>query len=366
MGTAANSGPRGRRARTAAAAVLVAWLMPAQATQAGGPPLPVQIVTVHHSADLRRFTLTGEIAARHMLTASFADSGRIAALPVSEGDQVAKGAVLARLDSVQQEQALLSAKAALSSASANARKAREDADRQDGLLERGATTRSARDAAADQLRAAEAGVAQAQADLDRARKALADTVLRAPAEATVIGKMAELGQVVGAAQPVLRLALGQQYDAIFQLPEAVPATLDVHPTQVALSPVGRPDETVVGLPRLISPLVDPSQGTVKVTVGMPALPKGLHIGDPIVGTVVLRDPPRVMLPWSAITATARGPAVWVVDPGTHAVSLRQVQILRYETGRIVLSGGLKDGQQVVGRGASLLYPGRIVRGVGGE
>lgn len=366
MRDAGHRGRPGRRASTVAAAVLIAWLAPGLAAQAGGPPLPVQIVTVHHSADLRRFTLTGEVAARHTLTASFADSGRIVALPVSEGDHVGKGAVLARLDSVQQEQALLSAKAALSSARANARKAREDADRQDGLLERGATTRSARDAAADQLRAAEAGVAQAQADLDRAQKALTDTVLRAPAAATVIGKMAELGQVVGAAQPVLQLALGEDYDAIFQLPEAVPATLDVHPTQVTLSPVGRPDETVVGLPRLISPLVDPSQGTVKVTVGMRALPKGMHIGDPIVGTITLRDPPRVMLPWSAITATTKGPAVWIVDPKTHAVSLHQVQILRYETGRTVLSGGLTDGQEVMGLGASLLYPGRIVRGVEGK
>jgi RND family efflux transporter MFP subunit len=354
--------PPGRRVTAAA----VIWLGLALAAAADGPPLPVQIVTVRHTADHRSFTLTGEVAARHVLTASFPDSGRIVALPVSEGDHVAKGAVLARLDSVQQEQALLSAKAALSTAEASAKKAREDANRQDGLLERGATTRSARDAAADTLRAAEAGVAQARADLDRAQKALADTVLRAPAAATVTDKMAELGQVVGAAQPVLQLALGDRYDAIFQVPEAVPATLAASPVAVTLAPVGRPKDAVIGRPRLISPLIDPAQGTVKVTVSMPRLPEGMHIGDPVVGTISVEEPPRVMLPWSAITATEKGPAVWVVNPKTHVVALKQVKILRYETGRIILSGGLKDGEEVVGMGANLLYPGRVVRRAEGE
>ncbi len=345
--------------QTRLVAVLALLALPVQAAE---QPLTVQIVPVTHSTDTRRLSLTGEIAARQMLMASFPASGRIVAMSVSRGDHVTAGTELARIDSVQQEQALRSAEAALVTAQATAAKARDDADRQDGLLEQGATTRSARDAAADTLRAAEAGVAQAQADLDRARKALADTVLTAPSEATVTDKMAEVGQVVGAAQPVLSLAIGDRYDAIFQVPEVLLTVLPPAPPQVMLFPVDRPDEAVAGTPRMISPLVDPHTGTVKVTVAMSSLPGGLRFGDAIVGTVEEADAPRVILPWSAITADAQGPAVWVVDPATHAVSLRRVQILRYETGRVVLSGGLEDGEEVVGLGSSLLYPGRIVRG----
>lgn len=346
---------------TRLAAALALATLPLQAP-AAEQPLTVQIVTVTHSADTRRLSLTGEIAARQTLSASFPASGRIVAMAVGRGDHVAAGAELARIDSVQQEQALRSAEAALVTAQATAAKARDDADRQDGLLEQGATTRSARDAAADTLRAAQAQVAQAQADLDRARKALADTVLTAPAEATVTDKMAEVGQVVGAAQPVLSLAIGNRYDAIFQVPEVLLTVLPAAAPKVMLSPVDHPDQAVPGTPRLISPLVDPQTGTVKVTVAMSALPRGLRFGDAIVGTVEETDVPRVILPWSAMTADSQGPAVWVVDPATHAVSLRAVQILRYETGRVVLSGGLKDGEQVVGLGSSLLYPGRIVQG----
>ena len=355
---------RARRARRIPGVVAL-WLAGALSA-AAGQPLTVQIVTVTHTADQRSFTMTGAVASRDTLAASFPASGRIAALSVSEGDHVAKGAVLARLDSVQQEQALLSARAALSTARANAAKAREDANRQDALLAQGATTRSARDAAANQLLAAEAGVAQAKAEYDRAKTALGDTVLHAPADATVTGKMAELGQVVGADQPILKLALGDKYDAIFQVPEALPARFSAGagtaaPIAVTLSPVDRPGETIVGHPRLISPIVDSRLGTVKVTVSMPSLPAGMRIGDPILGSITLTGTPRVLLPWSAITSTEKGPAVWVVDPATHKVSLHQVTVLRYDNGKIVLSGGLKDGEEVVGLGANLLYPGRAVR-----
>jgi len=262
---------------------------------------------------------------------------------------------------VQQEQALLSARAALSTAKAAVQKAREDADRQDGLLERGATTRSARDSAADHLRAARAGVAQAQANLESAQKALADTVLHAPVDATITDKTAEIGQVVGAAQPVLQLALGGRYDAIFQVPEALPATLPETPVRVILHPVDKPEVSIQGVQRLISPLVDATQGTVKVTVAMANLPVGVQIGDPVTGTIHVSNQPEVVLPWSAITVKGKQPAVWTVDPKTHTVSLRQVEILRYETGKTVISKGLHDGEQVVGLGASLLYPGRVVR-----
>jgi RND family efflux transporter MFP subunit len=346
-------------------AAIALWLTALPAARAEAPPLAVQIITVHATADTRSLSLTGEVEPRDTLSASFPTSGRIVEMAVSSGDHVKAGTTLARIDSVQQQQALRSAEAALITAKATEAKARDDANRQDGLLQQGATTRSARDTAADTLRAAEAGVAQAQADLDRARKALSDTVLRVPADATVTAKMADVGQVVGAAQPVLKLAIGDRYDAIFMVPEVLLTRMPHKPVAVRLSPVGDPGTFVTGKPRLISPLVDPTKGTVKVTVAMPSLPAGVRFGDAIVGTISETDRARIMLPWPAMSATAKGPAVWVVDPTSHKVALRQVQILRYETGKIILAGGLKDGEQVVGLGADRLYPGRVVRAAEG-
>lgn len=327
--------------------------------------LAVEILTVVSQPDVRTLSLTGEVAARDTLSAAFPTSGRISEMRVNRGDKVVKGQPLARIDATQQAQALRAAQAALASARAGETKARDDALRQDGLLAQGTTTRSARDAAADTLSAAEGAVAQALADLDRAQKALGDTELAATSDGTVIDRFADVGQVVGAAQPVLKLALGDRFDAVFDLPEGLFTSLKNEPVTVRLSPVDRPDLVVSGVPRQISPLVDATKGTVRAKVAMESLPAGTRFGDAIVGTIDVTGEPRIMLPWSAMSATAEGPAVWVVDAAQQTVALRQVTVLRYETGRIVLSGGLKDGDRVVGRGSNLLFPGRSVRAAEG-
>ena len=65
-----------------------------------------------------------------------------------------------------------------------------------------------------------------------------------------------------------------------------------------------------------------------------------------------------------MSATADGPAVWQVDRDTMQVSLHPVTIDRYETGRVLLSGGVEEGAWIVSKGAQLLYPGRTVRRAG--
>jgi RND family efflux transporter MFP subunit len=341
--------------RIAAASILLG-LTPALADQ----PLTVRIVTAKATADSTTYSLTGEVTARDTLTAAFPTGGRVAAVLVDEGDRVVEGAELARIESVQQEQALRAAEAGLATAEADHRQAIEDLDRQDTLLERGATTRIARDGAEDALRIAEGVLAQAGADLDRARKALADTVLLAPLQGTVTSRLIEAGQVVGAAQPAMELALGDGIDAVFHVPEVL-LTNDLPSPDVTLSPLDAPELKFGGVVREVSPLVDAQTGTVAVTVAIIDPPGDLDYGEAVRGTVVREDVPHVVLPYSAMTATGTSPAVWLVDPETMAVSLHPVTIERFETGRIVLSGGLEDGVLVVTDGAQLLFPGRIVR-----
>ncbi len=323
-------------------------------------PLAVEIVTARAVEDERTYSLTGEVRARDTLSAAFPLGGRVTEVLVDAGAQVRQGAELARLDSVQQEQALRAAQAGLSTARADRRQAEEDLRRQETLLTRGATTRIGRDAAEDALHIAEGVLAQAEADLDRAEKALADTVLVAPEAATVTRRMVEAGQVVGAAQPVMELALGPGFDAVFDVPEAL-LTLGPPPSEVTLNRIETPEETFTGHITEIAPVVDAQTGTVAVTVTIESPPAGLTYGDPVRGSVVRTGPAHVVLPHAAITATAAGPAVWQVDPATMAVSLLPVLIDRYETGRIILADGVADGTLVVGRGSQLLYPGRIVR-----
>ncbi|SPH23329.1 Efflux pump periplasmic linker BepD [Defluviimonas aquaemixtae] len=322
--------------------------------------LRVEIVQAEAMPDSRLYSLTGEVRPRDSLTAAFPSGGRVTEVLVDAGDEVQQDAVLARMQAVQQQQARRAAEAGLSTATADYRQAVEDLQRQDALLQRGATTRIARDSAEDALRIAEGVLAQASADLDRAEKALADTVLLAPGDATVTQRMVEAGQVVGAAQPVFELALGSAMDAVFDVPEVL-LSFGAAPPVVTLNPIDDPNTVFHGHIDEISPVVDAQTGTVAVTVAIDNPPERLSFGEAVRGSVTREGPELVVLPWSAMSATAGGPAVWRVDPDTMTVTLQPVEIERFETGRILIKSGIEDGDLVVGAGAQLLYPGRTVR-----
>lgn len=348
--------------RTVRGIALAALALLAAASSDAETPLSVAVVTVEKTQAVRHLSLTGELAARETLNASFPTGGRIAEIAVDDGDRVRAGTVIARIERFQQEQALLSAQAQLTAADAELTAARDDNARQTSLLERGATTRAAQDAAEHRLAAAVARRAQAEAELARAQEALDDTVLRASAEATVIRRLAEPGQVVGAAQPILELAQGDGFDAVFEVPEALLSQASATaPPEIRLSPLNRPGIWVAGQVREISPLVNTASGTVEVKVALEVPLPGLSYGDAVRGRSDQTEEARVALPWSAISATAGGEAVWVVDPETFTVSLRAVVVERYTRDAVLLRSGVEPGEVVVSQGAQLLFPGRKVK-----
>jgi multidrug efflux pump subunit AcrA (membrane-fusion protein) len=57
--------------------------------------------------------------------------------------------------------------------------------------------------------------------------------------------------------------------------------------------------------------------------------------------------------------------VWVVDPHSHTVTLRSVEVLRYDPASVVISQGLEKGDVVVTAGAQALRPGQKVQLAGG-
>jgi RND family efflux transporter MFP subunit len=323
-------------------------------------PLTVTLVTAHSSVSERNITLTGEIVARDALTLSFPSGGRIDSIDVQEGDVVDAGTVLARITSIQQEQSLRAARAGVSTATADRDQALEDLRRQDALLDRGATTRVARDAAEDQTRVKEGVLAQARADLELAEKALEDTAITAPQAATVTSRFAEAGQVVGAVQPVVELALGGAVDAVFYVPESLFSSA-AHIATVTLAPLDRPTQTFSGTVREVSPLVDVATGTVAVKVRIDEKPSGVEFGDAIRGATTAAASDTIVLPYRAMSASRHGPAVWIVDPTTMRVSLQQITIDRFDTGNIYVAEGIADGTLVVTAGAQLMYPGRLVQ-----
>lgn len=334
-------------------------------------PLLINVVQAELVADEQVLSLIGEIVAREKVGLSFPMGGRILSISVREGDQVVQGQELARLESVQQEQALLGVEAALEAAKADSFQASEEFDRQDRFLKRGATTRIRRDEAERRLRIAQANVDRAEAELRRAQKTYDDTFLYAASAGTVIDRLADPGEVVTGAHPVLELAQGRALDAVFDAPEALPAAgLEISKAaprtnfsglEITLVLIDKPGLSFVGSVRKVSPLVDPLKGTVEVSIGIDHPPTEALYGDAVRGTFLVSGPRRIILPYSALTAVGDGPAVWVIDPDTLAVTLTPIIIARYTDSRFIIETGVEPGQRVATSATQLLYPGRIVR-----
>lgn len=339
------------------------------------PPLLVQAVLAEIVPDQQILSLIGEIVAREEVGLSFPMGGRILSISVHEGDRVTKGQELARLESVQQKQALLAVEAALDAAQADLFQASEEFERQDKFLERGSTTRIRRDEAERRHNIALANIERAKAELKRAGKTFTDTFLYATSDGIIIARFADPGEVVTAARPILKVALGRELDAVFDAPESIP-TIDPSKTTPTETPVAaqiinlelldKPDIIFTGKVRNVSPLIDPRKGTVEITLSIDHSRQETLYGDAVRGTFIVAGPPRIIIPYSALTALGETPAVWVVDPQTHSVSLSPIAISRFSDGHVIVESGIQPGERIVTVGTQLLYPGRIVRLKGGD
>ena len=119
-----------------------------------------------------------------------------------------------------------------------------------------------------------------------------------------------------------------------------------------------------GRVREISPQADSATRTFQVKVGITDPPAAMRLGATVIGRIRLSAPPGVEVPASALTETDGRPAVWVVDPQSHTVSLRNVEVLRYDPASVVISRGLETGEIVVTAGVQTLRPGQKVRLLG--
>ena len=58
----------------------------------------------------------------------------------------------------------------------------------------------------------------------------------------------------------------------------------------------------------------------------------MALGSTVTGRITLSAPPGVEVPASALTEANGRPAVWVVDPHSQTVSLRNVDVLAVRPG----------------------------------
>ena len=119
-----------------------------------------------------------------------------------------------------------------------------------------------------------------------------------------------------------------------------------------------------GYVRQVAPQADSATRTFQVKVGINNPPDGMRLGSTVTGRIKLAAPEGVEVPASALTEGNGQPAVWVVDRQTETVSLRPVDVMRFDPAGVVISRGLEKGDLVVTAGVQMLRPGQKVRLLG--
>ena len=185
----------------------------------------------------------------------------------------------------------------------------------------------------------------------------------APGVLTEIGPLA--GEVVQAGQMIVRLARKDGRDAVFDAPAQLIARAPSSP-EVTVSLTADPNVKAQGRVREVAPQANPQTRTFEVKVGLTDPPEAMRLGATVTGRIETDSTPIIQIPASALTKANQQPAVWIVDPATKTVAIRNVDVLRYGQADVAVSRGLDTGEIIVTAGVQALHPGQKVRLLGSE
>ncbi|MFO1279842.1 MAG: efflux RND transporter periplasmic adaptor subunit [Burkholderiaceae bacterium] len=342
------------------ATVLAACSKPAPPEE---PVRAVKVLTVGLTSFDSGLEYAGEVKARVESRLGLRVAGKITQRTVEVGQRVKAGQVLARLDPRDYQLATDAGRAQVVAATTQRDLAAADLARYKALKDQNFISGAELERREATLKAAQAALDQAQAQLAGQGNQAAYTQLVADVSGVVTAVEAEVGQVVAAGTPVVRIAQDGPRDVVFAVPEdklaRVPAgsTVTVRPWSggAALS----------GTVREVAASADPVTRTFPVKVTLPA--SGGADALPLGATVYVVPQPMapqatgvIKLPTSALRQEGRGSAVWVLDPATLTVRSQPVQIATADGNEVVIASGLQPGQQVVSTGVHVLSPGQKV------
>jgi RND family efflux transporter MFP subunit len=321
---------------------------------------PVRTVTVEKRAAGVPVVLTGRIEAEDEARLAFRLSGRMVERGVAVGERVAAGQMIGRLDAQDQLNALRAAEASLAAAQGQAAEAENEYQRQRQLEERGFAARAVYERARQMRQTTRSQVEAAQAQLRFAQDQVSFTELHADAEGVVTEVGAEPGEVVQAGQMIVRLARQDGRDAVFDVPAQIIRSAPADPLIDVFLTEDRAIRAT-GRVREVAAQADPVTRTFEVKVGLAEPPPEMRLGATVTGRMEVDEGEVISLPASALTRQGEEPAVWVVDPAAETVSLRAIDVLRFEPSYVVIASGVTPGDIVVTAGVQALHPGQKVR-----
>jgi RND family efflux transporter MFP subunit len=286
--------------------------------------------------------------------------GKLATRTVSIGDRVVPGQLLARLDPTDLAPALQAQQAQLMAARTDRDLAAVELDRLRNLRTLNYISQASLDRQQATHDSAAARLNAAQAQVQQARNAVDFQVLRADAAGVVTAVEAEVGQVVGAGQAVLRIAHTGEREIALNIPEPDLAIARATRDWTVIVPAlgGR---VLAGRLRELAPISDPASRTYAARLTLTGDLEGVALGMTTVVQAVRPSVPSFLLPLSALHSRDSQPKVWRVDTATGKVHAVPVQTGGFLDDAVRITSGLQAGDRIVTAGASLLIEGQVVR-----
>lgn len=310
----------------------------------------VPLIEVEAGDGLSARSFIGRVEAQKTVDIAFQVAGQILEIGPTEGQRVAKHTVIAALDDADFRLALDRAEAVVDLA-------RSEEARVAELVERKVSPQAQLDRARAELRQAEVAVAEA-------RRALEQTVIRAPFEALVARRLIETFTNATPAVPVLRLQDVGSLLVTISLPEDLAVLARIAPDDyeaVARFPALPGMALSLDLARFVTEADPVAQTyTAKFTLREP----DQRLLPGMTATVEIRPNERVeavMVPVSAIdTSSGTEPRVWVVDAENRARP-QEVSLRLPQGDRIPVLSGVAPGARIVAAGWWKMRDGVLVR-----
>ena len=343
--------------------VIVACLL----LQACSKPVPaeepvraVKVLTVGLDAMQSGAEYAGEVRSRVESRLGFRVSGKLLRRHVEMGQHVRAGELLAQLDPQDFKLAADGARAQLAAAATNRDLALADYKRYKDLREQNFISAAELERRDTTLKAAQAQVDQAQAQLAGLGNQTGYANLVADVAGVVTSVDAEPGQVLAAGTPVLRIAQDGPRDVVFAVPEDKVGKLKVG-SQVLVQAWAE-QKNASAVVREVAASADAVTRTYTVKVGLTGS-ENWPLGSTVTVAPKALDrsgPSVIKLPTSALQHDGEKAAVWVLEKATMTVRLQPIVITTADGNEVVVSRGLEPGMQVVSVGAHVLNPGQKV------
>lgn len=321
-------------------------------------PAEVHTIKPRGLLDVVRFTGTTQPIDQTIVKSRVA--GRLAEVLVREGDRVTEGQVLARFETTELQAKLNERQSALEAARADARWTARDRSDKETLANRNIVSQSAADQARATAENRASMVAVAEAQLDVARKNLADAEVKAPFDGVVGERLANQGESLPIDGKILALLDTSHVEIAAQMPAADVIRMKVgQAATVTLEGFG--DRVFNGKITRISPTTQAGSRSIPVYVEITDRHEALRGGLFGTGSVTVQEKGHALaVPASAMRKDDQGDYVLAVENGV--LVRKPVGAVRtWSRGELVEVKGLESGMTVVSAPLPGLQAGQRVK-----